>query len=176
MKFPAGIDEGFEIYLHNNKVRVLNNGVRMEYTQLPDSTRAIFIREFNYDRNLLMTLQRMGCESGEEMELRFVGCRYGAINGTPDLSGSETTADAPCCEHMPYCPGYGTVCLIPEKLSRKEFLVAGYIGRGKLDKEISHLLGITLPTVRTYIDRLHRKLNMNNRVEIALWAQNLGIV
>lgn len=176
MNFPAGIEEGFEIYLHDGHLRVLNNGKRSEYKDLPEEKRAIFRSEMKEGIRVLDSLRSMGHFDLEEMEMVFVGCRYGALNSSPDLTGSKTNPDAPSCDGLKRCPGFGYVCRIPEHLSRNEYLIAGYIGKGYLDKEICAIMEITLPTCRTYFARIHEKLHLNNRVEIALWAQNLGIV
>ncbi|MEI7424462.1 MAG: LuxR C-terminal-related transcriptional regulator [Prolixibacteraceae bacterium] len=176
MNFPAGIDEGFEIYLHEGHLRVLNNGRRSEYKDLSDEKRSIFRSEMKEGIRVMESLQLMGHSDLEEMEMIFVGCRFGTLNSAPDLEGNKTKPDAPCCDKIKECPGFGFVCRIPEHLSRQEYLISTYIGRGYLDKEICDMLNITLPTCRTHINRIHEKLHLNNRVEIALWAQNLGIV
>jgi DNA-binding CsgD family transcriptional regulator len=176
MIFPAGIESGFEIYLHGDHIRALIDGRRYEFDDLPSHIRSIFLREMAKDKSAITTLKLMGCKSIKEMLLKFVGCRYGALNGVPDLEGYKTTADAPGCGHMGLCPGYGIVCRIPDHLTRQEYQVTVYVGKGKLDKEICSILGIALPTLRTYYARIHEKLKINNRIEIALWAQNLGIV
>ncbi|MEI6567974.1 MAG: helix-turn-helix transcriptional regulator [Verrucomicrobiota bacterium] len=176
MNFPAGIDEGFEIYLHDGHLRVLNNGRRSEYKDLPEEKRAIFRSEMKEGIKVLESLRTMGHSELEEMEMVFVGCRYGALNSIPDLNGSKTSSDAPSCDKLKTCQGFGYVCRIPEHLSRNEYFIACLIGKGKLDKEICNIMEISLPTCRTYFARIHEKLHLNNRVEIALWAQNLGIV
>jgi len=176
MNLPAGIESGFEIYLSKSDVRVMIDGIRVDYLNLPEMTRAIFCAEMYASKRVIESLRMMGHSHPDEMELKFVGCRYGAINETPDLVTGITIADAPNCENIGHCLGYGTVCLIPCKLTRKEYQVARFIAIGKLDKEICHLLEITLPTCRTYFVRIREKLGLNNRVEIALWAQKLGIV
>jgi DNA-binding CsgD family transcriptional regulator len=173
MNFPAGIEEGFEIYLHEGHLRVLNNGKRSDYKDLPEEKRAIFRSEMKEGIRVMESLHNMGYTDLQEMEMVFVGCRYGALNSTPDLAGSKTSADAPICDKLTSCPGFGFVCRIPGRLTRREYEIAGYIAKGKFDKEICEIMNITLPTLRTYFGRIHEKLQLNNRVEIALWAQNL---
>ena len=176
MSFPAGIDEGFEIYLHEGRLRCLENGVRDEYVNLPDATRYVFRAEMYQDAKAIYGLKRMGYSDPVAMELKFVGCRYGALDSKPDLTGGITMPDAPVCDDMQVCPGFSFVCLIPDHLSRQEYRIAQYIGKGLLDKEICDRINITLPTCRTFQSRIHDKLHVNNRVEVALWAQNIGIV
>lgn len=176
MNFPSGIEEGFEIYRHEEHLRVLDNGKRSEYKDLPEEKRSIFRSEMKEGIKVLESLRNMGYSDLEEMELIFVGCRYGALDSKPDLVGKQTESDAPRCEKLQRCFGFGIVCRIPDHLSRQEYRIAEYIGKGKLDKEICDILNITMPTCRTFQRRIHEKLHLNNRIEIALWAQNLGIV
>ena len=176
MNFPAGIEEGFEIYLHDGHLRVLNNGKRSEYKDLPEEKRAIFRSEMKEGIKVLECLHIMGYSDLDEIEMVFVGCRYGSLNSKPDLDGFTTLPDPPSCDKIKSCPGFGYVCRIPDHLSRNEYFIARLIGKGKLDKEICDIMEISLPTCRTYFSRIHEKIHLNNRVEIALWAQNLGIV
>ena len=176
MCIPAGVEEGFNIYLHGNDVRVLIDGRRSNYIDLPIRTRAIFCAEMNQNKRVIDALIQMGCNGTEAQELKFVGCRFGGLNETPDLVNQITIPDAPDCENIGHCPGYGTVCVLPCHLTRKEYQVAQLVARGKQDKEICYRLRIALPTCRTYFARIHEKLHVNNKMEIALWAQKLGIV
>jgi DNA-binding CsgD family transcriptional regulator len=53
-------------------------------------------------------------------------------------------------------------------LSAREQEVLKLIAEGKLDKEISDQLGITVASVRTYSKRIYTKLNVANRTEASL--------
>jgi DNA-binding NarL/FixJ family response regulator len=46
--------------------------------------------------------------------------------------------------------------------------IARHIMHGKSDKQIARELGISLPTVRTHMSRLFKKLDLNDRVELIL--------
>ena len=173
---PAGVEKGFNIYCYGNYVRVLVDGKSCNYTDLPRNIRGIFINEMTRDRHVMTCLDEMGCSSIEDKELKFVGCRFGGLNETNDLIDEKTHADPPQCDNMDECPGYGIVCKIPCHLTKKEYLVARLVALGKLDKEICASLKIALPTCHTYFSRIHEKLGLNNKIEIALWAQRMGIV
>lgn len=176
MCIPAGIEEGFNIYRHGDDLRVMIDGQRSDYVDLPQKTRSIFCDEMNQSKKVIEALMKMGCAENETQELKFVGCRYGGLNETPDLVNGKTFPDPPQCENIGDCPGYGTVCVLPCRLTRKEYRVATLVAKGKQDKEICYSLGITLSTCRTYFARIHNKLSINNKMEIALWAQKMGIV
>jgi len=177
MNISVILENKFEIYLDTkNNLRVLKSGVPSDYTALPTETRQIFRDEMNKDHSVIVKLRQMGYILPEEMELKFVACRYGAINEKPDLVGNKTYPDAPACDFINHCPGCGKVCLLPDHLSPKEFQVVKLTALGKLDKEISTALNITKATCRTYFARIHEKLQVNNRIEIALRAHRLGIL
>ena len=61
-------------------------------------------------------------------------------------------------------------------LTRKEYIVVILIAQGKMIKEISDSLGITEATTRTHITNIHRKLGVNNNLEVAAWAHNNRVI
>ncbi|TCP46772.1 LuxR family two component transcriptional regulator [Tamaricihabitans halophyticus] len=61
-----------------------------------------------------------------------------------------------------------------ESLSEREVEVALAIGQGKSNAEIGAELYMSLATVKAYVSRLLTKLDMNNRVQIALLVHDAG--
>ena len=61
--------------------------------------------------------------------------------------------------------------LNPE-LSFRERQVVNLVAQAKLNKEIAHELHLTEGTVKEYLNRIFRKLNVSNRTELAVWAVN----
>lgn len=57
-------------------------------------------------------------------------------------------------------------------LSDREREVASAIGRGASNAEIAEALFMSLPTVKTHVSRILAKLDLNNRVQIALLAND----
>ncbi|MBN1360477.1 MAG: helix-turn-helix transcriptional regulator [Sedimentisphaerales bacterium] len=53
-------------------------------------------------------------------------------------------------------------------LSKRQGEIVRCLLRGKSDKQISAVLGISVPTVRTHMSRLFRKFGVNDRVELIL--------
>lgn len=58
-------------------------------------------------------------------------------------------------------------------LSPRETDVARCVGRGLTDKEIARELGIALPSVRTYLQRVFEKLGVHRRAALARLADRL---
>lgn len=62
----------------------------------------------------------------------------------------------------------------PEPLTQREEEVLAAVARGRTNAEISRELHISLSTTKTHIANLMEKLNVRNRVEIAIWAHESG--
>lgn len=69
------------------------------------------------------------------------------------------------------------ICRIPSlnssnhrDLTTRERQVVGLIRLGMLNKEIAGELKLTEGTVKEYLNRIFRKLDVKNRTELAVWA------
>ena len=182
LNLPAGlIDHNLEIFKDGKHPKALHDGEKGEYIALPTSLREPFQAELIADNKAIEAMkQHWHLVSGDEMEEKFVSCRYGSLNDTPDLKNGKTTPDFPVCDEIKTCECFGFVCKAPKgpvgTLTRQEYLVAVLVAKGKLDKEIAFELEISINTVKTYHARIHEKLCLNNRIEIALWLHKNGIM
>ncbi len=179
---PAGlVDNSLEVFRDGNATKCIINGNVREYLELPSVLREPFQVELLKDKAACKCIRDdFRIVDLDEMEERFVWCRYGALDSSPDWNGIELTPDAPTCDKIKDCPGFDIVCKVPVgengKLSRNEYLVAKLVGEQLFDKEIADRLGIEVTTVRTYLTRIREKLNVNNRLGIGFWAMSKGIV
>jgi DNA-binding NarL/FixJ family response regulator len=60
------------------------------------------------------------------------------------------------------------------RLSEGERAVAALVGRGRTNSEIGKELSLSVATVKAYVSRLLTKLELNNRVQIALLVHDAG--
>jgi DNA-binding NarL/FixJ family response regulator len=60
-------------------------------------------------------------------------------------------------------------------LSTRQAQVAQLLVQGKISKEISYELGISLPTCTEHIKRLYEKLGVSNRAECVSRLIELGV-
>ncbi|HEY9640184.1 MAG TPA: response regulator transcription factor [Coleofasciculaceae cyanobacterium] len=60
---------------------------------------------------------------------------------------------------------------LPAALSKREIEVLQLVGQGKNNQEIAQTLYLSEGTVKNYITQLLSKLEMRDRVQAALWAQ-----
>jgi DNA-binding NarL/FixJ family response regulator len=61
------------------------------------------------------------------------------------------------------------------ELTEREREIALTVGQGSTNAEIARQLYLSLPTVKTHISRILTKLDLNNRVQIALLVQDAGL-
>jgi len=58
-----------------------------------------------------------------------------------------------------------------ELLSKREMEVLKLVGQGKNNQEIAHALYLSEGTVKNYVTQIMSKLEMRDRIQAALWAQ-----
>jgi DNA-binding NarL/FixJ family response regulator len=63
-----------------------------------------------------------------------------------------------------------------EGLNDREREIAVAVGEGKSNAEISATLFLSVPTVKTHVSRILTKLDLNNRVQIALLVHDAGLL
>jgi len=61
-------------------------------------------------------------------------------------------------------------------LTGRELQVVVLIGKNKKYREIAEELDLGYETVKTYAARIRRKLKVNSKVAVALWAQQQGMI
>lgn len=59
---------------------------------------------------------------------------------------------------------------INRSLTFREKQIAELVCQAKLNKEIAFELRLTEGTIKEYLNRIFRKLQMKNRTELAMWA------
>ena len=62
-----------------------------------------------------------------------------------------------------------------DRLSEGERAVAALVGRGRTNGEIGRELSLSVATVKAYVSRLLTKLELNNRVQIALLVHDAAL-
>jgi DNA-binding CsgD family transcriptional regulator len=65
---------------------------------------------------------------------------------------------------------------LPDPLSPRELDVVRAVARGRTNAEIAAELFVSLSTVKTHLTNIQAKLTARNRVEIAAWAWENGLV
>jgi len=61
-------------------------------------------------------------------------------------------------------------------LNEREREVAVAVGHGRSNAEIGAVLYLSVPTVKTHVSSILTKLDLNNRVQVALLVQDAGLL
>jgi len=61
-------------------------------------------------------------------------------------------------------------------LTERELDVLRALGQGYSNQEIAEKLNIEVTTVRSHISRVLKKLGLDNRTQVALYAVEIGLV
>ncbi len=64
----------------------------------------------------------------------------------------------------------------PESLTDRELDVVRLVARGRTNQEVAAELFVSLSTVKTHMASVQTKLGLRNRVEVAAWAWESGVV
>ena len=63
-----------------------------------------------------------------------------------------------------------------DPLTERELDVVRLVARGRTNQEVAAELFVSLSTVKTHLGSIQTKLRVRNRVEIAAWAWESGVV
>ena len=63
-----------------------------------------------------------------------------------------------------------------DRLNQREREVAVAVGQGRSNAEIGRVLYLSVPTVKTHVSSILTKLDLNNRVQIALLVHDAGLL
>jgi DNA-binding NarL/FixJ family response regulator len=138
----------------------------------PTPPRIVVVTTFDLDEYLYDAMRAGACgfllkDAGPRLLVEAVRA---AANGDALVSPSITVR---LLEHLA-TPKSAPV--LPEPLSPRELEVVQAVARGRTNAEIAAELFVSLSTVKTHLTNVQSKLSARNRVEIAAWAWEHGIV
>ena len=145
--------------------------------QRPDRPKVIVLTTFDADDYVVRALAAgaSGFLLKDTAPEAIVDAVHKVASGEPMLSPSVTTTliQQVTAQHA---PGRGrTARHLMGRLTERERDVALAVGRGLNNTEIARELYLSVPTVKAHIGRLFMKLEVDNRVQIALCVHDAGL-
>ncbi|WP_432748034.1 response regulator transcription factor [Streptomyces sp. JH002] len=139
-----------------------------------DDTRIVIVTTFDLDEYVYRAL-RAGANgfvvknSGPRLLIEAV---HAAARGDSLISPSVTVR---LLEHLSP-PRHAENPAAAQRLSPQEHKIVRFVARGRTNNEIAQELTLSLSTVKSHLSRIQDKLRARNRVEIAAWAWEHGVV
>jgi DNA-binding NarL/FixJ family response regulator len=139
----------------------------------PEPPRVVVVTTFDLDEYVYGALRAGACgfllkDAGPRLLVEAVRA---AANGDALVSPSVTVR---LLEHLATRPKARPE--VAGALSPRELDVVRAVARGRTNSEIAAELFVSLSTVKTHLTNVHTKLTTRNRVEIAAWAWETGVV
>lgn len=139
---------------------------------VPDPLRVVIVTTFDLDEYVYGALRAGACgfllkDSGPALLVEAVRA---AAAGDALVSPSVTVR---LLRHMAAPVRFRTA---NEPLTERELDVVRLVARGRTNQEVGAELFVSLSTVKTHIGSVMAKLGARNRVEIAAWAWESGVV
>jgi len=140
---------------------------------VPDPLRVVIVTTFDMDEYVYGALRggAVGFLLKDSGPALLVEAVRAAANGEALVSPSVTVR---LLEHLAVPPAEPR--RPREALTDRELDVVRLVARGRTNEEIARELFVSLSTVKTHLGSVHRKLNARNRVEVAAWAWESGLM
>lgn len=174
---PAGIFRGTEIFTWKKVIYAIYEGRRIRFEELPGMERRQFINEYLADKEgqrfIRDTFGIVGFESGFKM---WLFCKFGSLDGDPDYIDGKITPDTynSACSRTD-CPGRGKFCGCEFNLKGYEIETLRELKSGKTTKEIAEVLHVSVPAVKSRIEKLKERFAVANVVALIASVTELGI-
>ena len=175
LSLPAGlVDENVEVFVHNGELKATYAGRVFHFMDLPWHIINKFYNALIEHEDAWKEFRRQGIMDQMEMMKIFVRCNFGGWDRVPDLADGKLNREFWACPQRGDCPYGEKICMkLKAKngyLSKREIDVMRLIAKGLLAKEIADRLGIAEGTVKKHTVNIHRKLRVNNNVDVTNFA------
>ncbi|WP_432950592.1 response regulator [Kribbella sp. CA-253562] len=145
--------------------------------RLPDAPEVVMLTTFGSEQHLLQALRAgaAGFLLKDAAPAEIVEAVVRVADGEPILSGGVTRHLMDYVAGDSGGPRRAQAVAALAKLTDRERDVAAAVAQGKSNAEIATALGLGLATVKTHLTRILTKLDLNNRVQIALLAHDADL-
>jgi DNA-binding NarL/FixJ family response regulator len=145
--------------------------------RLPDAPEVVILTTFGSEQHLLQALRAgaAGFLLKDSAPREIVDAVVRVAEGEPILSGGVTRHLMDYVAGDSGGPRREQAVVALAKLTDRERDVAAAVAEGKSNAEIATALDLGVATVKTHLTRILTKLDLNNRVQIALLAHDADL-
>ena len=178
LPIPAGlIGDGIEGFYFEQKKMVIVNGSVFEYNNAPTEAKIAIQRAFANDRESLAYMAtKMNIKSANEMFDWWYRCVIGGLDHVADIRNEKLTPDAynnTCTDTT--CRHRGLFCSRASGIRSHEVETIMMLKEGKSMETAAGELCVTLPAVKSRVEKLKEKFNAPNVVALVAIGTQMGI-
>lgn len=178
---PAWLLEGIEAFCIKTEKGEIEKWVvvdrqAMPFEKSPIKIQNAFGRLFDADKRGQMFLKKMGLTTFREGFNQWYFCLFGGLDSVPDIINGELVPDAynSSCTDIE-CEFRGRFCSRGTGLRNYEVATLNQLKQGKTMKEAADVLCISLPGMKSRVEKLKEKLEVPNMAALVSRATELGI-
>jgi DNA-binding CsgD family transcriptional regulator len=176
---PAGILEGIESFFDEatQKSWVIFDGRAMPFHDAPGRIQRMFADAFLNDKQSQKYLEKkMKITTFREGFERWLKCKAGGLDHIPDFVNGKFVADGynNTCKDFD-CPHRGIFCSLKPGLKNFEVATISALKGGFTIEQTATLLFISVPGLKSRIDKIKEKLGATNMASLIARADEIGI-
>lgn len=173
---PGLIDDHCEVFKTGSQLMATYAGSTLLFADLPKKVLRQYQDALEADSAAKKALIEWGVPPSRWLE-RFVECRFGGVDHTPDLSScGQLSPDYHDCGRRGQCPFEGRICKNPTGITKRERETLVAIAQGLPQKQVADKLGISEVTVSKHRKKLFEKTGAQCSVELAVFAHQKNYV
>jgi len=175
-KIPAGIIEGIEAFWFDNEKWIIAGGMVMRFDEAPVFLQNYIVEIFRHDERSRNYLDKLGEKGFSKQFDMWYRCVVGALDETPDFADGNLNADAynhACTDYK--CPHRGKLCSLTAGLKNYEVESLAVLKQGKTIKQAAGELCISIPGLKSRVEKLKEKLKAENMAQLIAKAVEFGI-
>lgn len=180
-RIPAGlVDKSVEFFWHQNEIKCTYNGKTYVFDEFPQYVIDKVLEDMESDPVALKSLAHWENLDDDGRLRQWIFCRFGAFDMEPDIDKNGNI------EYTEYFDcGFRGICKHEGKLCRTIKVDHGVLTKTELeilkhvelpDKLIADQLSISIETVSTHWQNIRQKTGKRNKIELAVLANQKGII
>ncbi|WP_372775620.1 helix-turn-helix transcriptional regulator [Mangrovibacterium sp.] len=173
---PAGIFEGVEAFWYAGEKWIIQNGMKMRFSDAPLKLRDMIANQFLKDKPSQEILRKQGITAFSSAFEMWYRCVIGALDSTPDFINGKFTADSfnyACDDHE--CQFRGKLCGRASGLNSTDVQTLAALKRGDNFRQTAASLYVSEPGLKSRVTKLREKLEARNTAALTARAAEIGI-
>lgn len=173
---PAGIISGTEAFWYENQKWIIHNGHTYKFEDAPGAVQRQIADAFMADKRSINMLKNIGITTFTAGFDRWYKCVVGALDSEADFENDTFKPDVynSSCNETD-CVLRGKLCGTKQKLQYYEVATIDALRAGYTMEQASALLCVSLPGLKSRIQKIREKLNVPNMASMMAIAGEIGI-